>query len=217
MSFRVLIFQSVSVYLLYVYISCRLLLYLSLFGFTMDPRIYRYRYQSTAAFLHHLQVTTKLQPHEWMTPSKAHPSPVHIHLNHSHTTVSVMRRKTAAPNGSIGNENSNTVDYSKELKNGNLTLSYILLAATAHEVRSEVDTLVSDLVVRLKQLLFNSLLCAYYTGFIPMQFVDVSMFMCMCGVCVCVCVCGGGGGWLGGSTTAHVVAVFVCMCKCLCI
>ena len=170
----------------------------------MDPRIYRYRYQSTAAFLHHLQVTTKLQPHEWMTPSKAHPSPVHIHLNHSHTTVSVMRRKTAAPNGSIGNENSNTVDYSKELKNGNLTLSYILLAATAHEVRSEVDTLVSDLVVRLKQLLFNSLLCAYYTGFIPMQFVDVSMFMCMCGG-------GGGGGGKHNSTCGGCIRMHVQM------
>ena len=146
----------------------------------MDPRIYRYRYQSTADFLHHLQMTTKLQPHEWMTPSKTHPSPVRIHLNHSHTTVSLIRRKTA-PNGSIGNENSNTVDYSKELQNGNLKLSYILLSATAHEVRSEVDTLVSDLVVRLKQLLFNSLLCAYYTGFIPMQFVDVSLIVfCVC-------------------------------------
>ena len=146
----------------------------------MDPRIYRYRYQSTAAFLHHLQMTTKLQPHEWMTPSKTHSTPVHIHVNHSHTTVSLIRRKTA-PNGSIGNENSSTVDCSKDIQNGNLKLSYILLSATAHEVRSEVDTLVSDLVVRLKQLLFNSLLCAYYTGFIPMQFVDVS-------VCVCVCV-----------------------------
>lgn len=73
------------------------------------------------------------------------------------------------------------MDCSKDIQNGNLKLSYILLSATAHEVRSEVDTLVSDLVVRLKQLLFNSLLCAYYTGFIPMQFVDVS-------VCVCVCV-----------------------------
>ena len=28
--------------------------------------------------------------------------------------------------------------------------------------------------MRLKQLLFNSLLCAYYVGFIPMQFADVS-------------------------------------------
>lgn len=43
-----------------------------------------------------------------------------------------------------------------------------------HEVRREVDFLLSDLVIRLKQLLFNSLLCAYYVGFIPVQFADVS-------------------------------------------
>lgn len=146
----------------------RLLLYLSLFGFTMDPRLHRYRYQSTASFLHHLQMSTKFQPHEWEAHSSTTPSPVPVHINHTHT-VSLVRRKGTL-NGSIGNDNTS---HSKQQRSGNLKLSCILLSATAHEVRTEVDTLVSDLVVRLKQLLFNSLLCAYYTGFIPMQFVDV--------------------------------------------
>jgi len=34
----------------------------------------------------------------------------------------------------------------------------------------EVDILLSDFIERQKQLLFNSLLYAYYVGFIPMQF-----------------------------------------------
>ena len=50
----------------------------------------------------------------------------------------------------------------------------LLLPATPDEIRGEVDLLLSDLIVRLKQLLFNSLLCAYYVGFIPMQFAEVS-------------------------------------------
>ena len=50
----------------------------------------------------------------------------------------------------------------------------LMLPTTPDEVRNEVDVLLSDLIVRLKQLLFNSLLCAYYVGFIPMQFADVS-------------------------------------------
>ena len=50
----------------------------------------------------------------------------------------------------------------------------LLLPSTPDEVRDEVELLLSDLVVRLKQLLFNSLLCAYYVGFIPVQFADVS-------------------------------------------
>lgn len=50
----------------------------------------------------------------------------------------------------------------------------LLLPAHAEEIRKEVDILLSDLIVRLKQLLFNSILCAYYVGFIPMQFADVS-------------------------------------------
>ena len=154
-----------------LYVAFRLLLYLSLFGFTMDPRLHRYRYQSTASFLHHLQMSTKWQPHEWESHSSpTTPSPVQIHINHSHT-VSLVRRK-ATPNGNIGNDDDASF-RGKQQQNNNLKLSCILLSATAHEVRTEVDTLVSDLVVRLKQLLFNSLLCAYYTGFIPMQFVDV--------------------------------------------
>ena len=50
----------------------------------------------------------------------------------------------------------------------------LMLPTTPEEVRMEVDILLSDLIVRLKQLLFNSLLCAYYVGFIPMLFADVS-------------------------------------------
>ena len=50
----------------------------------------------------------------------------------------------------------------------------LLLPAMPDEIRQEVDLLLSDLVVRLKQLLFNSILCAYYVGFIPVQFADVS-------------------------------------------
>ena len=49
----------------------------------------------------------------------------------------------------------------------------LLLYALPDEVRLEVDLLFSDLLVRLKQLLFNSILCAYYVGFIPVQFADV--------------------------------------------
>ena len=63
----------------------------------------------------------------------------------------------------------------------------LLLPCTPDEVREEVELLLSDLIVRLKQLLFNSLLCAYYVGFIPVQFADVS-----CGV-------GGSEGREGGS------------------
>ena len=51
----------------------------------------------------------------------------------------------------------------------------MLLPASPDEVRCEVDTLLADLAVRLKQLLFNSLLSAYYVGFIPMLFADVSL------------------------------------------
>ena len=64
----------------------------------------------------------------------------------------------------------------------------LLLQAGPEEVRREVDVLVSDLIVRLKQLLFNSLFCAYYVGFIPMQFADVSVWEFGSTYNVCVCL-----------------------------
>ena len=51
----------------------------------------------------------------------------------------------------------------------------LFFPSSPEEVRNEVDILLSDLVVRLKQLLFNSILCAYYVGFIPIQFANVSL------------------------------------------
>ena len=64
----------------------------------------------------------------------------------------------------------------------------LLLPAHPEEIRKEVDILLSDLIVRLKQLLFNSILCAYYVGFIPMQFADVSEMHESVLVCVFVSV-----------------------------
>jgi len=56
--------------------------------------------------------------------------------------------------------------------------SVLFFPSSPEEVRNEVDILMSDLIVRLKQLLFNSILCAYYVGFIPIQFANVSRLVC---------------------------------------
>ena len=41
-------------------------------------------------------------------------------------------------------------------------------------VREEVETLKTDFNNRIKQVLFNSMLCAYYMGFVPLCFAQVS-------------------------------------------
>ena len=43
-------------------------------------------------------------------------------------------------------------------------------------VRYEAECLRTDFNLRIKQVLFQSLLCAYYVGFIPMKFSEVSFF-----------------------------------------
>lgn len=207
----------------------RLLLYLSLFGFTLEPRRYRSRFSPPRTFLHHINFSSlerqKLRSEIFSSPSSKVTTfsslstvPAHIDrtssntcnsgpsLNHipssksasvnsasaqtsslgsnSHKTAAATRNtshkdKAAEPSGVVKTEQS--ASLIARLALGNLsgdrryTWEYaVMLPTTPDEVRNEVDILLSDLIVRLKQLLFNSLLCAYYVGFIPMLFADVS-------------------------------------------
>ena len=165
----------------------RLLLYLSLFGFTLEPRYYRFRFHPPKRFLQHLTFATRLKSPR--TPTQ--------HINTSSTNAStpvatIGSNSTTSPNlgaASRKTTSSTEPEVSPKLSSpppppppqrrnsGEMRYTWeysLLLPATSEEVRSEVDILLSDLIVRLKQLLFNSLLCAYYVGFIPMQFADVS-------------------------------------------
>eukprot|EP00731_Ephydatia_muelleri_P031904 Em0023g411a len=118
-----------------------LLLYLSLFGFTLEPRPYRDRFDPPKKFLYHLNLVGR---------------PRDLHFNPSSSS------------------SSHSSPFPSEVK---YTWEYaMLLPASPDEVRGEVDTLLADLVVRLKQLLFNSLLSAYYVGFIPMLFADNHLY-----------------------------------------
>lgn len=125
--------QKTSVFNL-LFLFYPLLLYLSLFGFTLEPRPYRERFDPPKKFLYHLNLAGR--------PRDLPP----LELSHD------------------GGQANHILEYST------------LLPASPDEIRSEVDTLVADLMVRLKQLLFNSLLSAYYVGFIPMLFADNHLY-----------------------------------------
>ena len=137
----VLIYLCIIMYM-YVLIY-RLLLYLSLFGFTLDPRPYRDRFKPPLKFLQHISMAGRMR--------------VDLY-NYTHTTQGTTHDQRNTDNSILMDRNMNA----------------LLLPATPNEIRNEVDILISDLIVRLKQLMFNSLLCAYYVGFIPMLFAEVS-------------------------------------------
>ena len=132
----------------------RLLLYLSLFGFTLEPRQHRDRFAPPRLFLQHLDFGSRLRT---------------LHKQHMvNITISTSSEQSK----------TQTKDLPSPFNLGPL------FPATTDEIRAEVDILLSDLIVRLKQLLFNSLLCADYAGFIPMQFTEVRVHG---GSCVYVC------------------------------
>lgn len=107
-----------------------MLLYISLFGFTLDPRQYRQRFSPPRKFLDHINMSGRIQLNRYNFPGV-------------------------------------TQSQQNEMR-------ILLLPATPEEIRTEVGVLISDLIARLKQLLFNSLICAYYVGFIPILFTPVS-------------------------------------------
>jgi len=49
-------------------------------------------------------------------------------------------------------------------------------STSSESVRDEVDCLKTDFNVRIKQVLFNSMLCAYYMGFIPICFAQNTLY-----------------------------------------
>lgn len=112
----------------FVYLFCySMLLYFSLFGFTLEPRQYRTRYSTSKQFLSHLNLSGRYSNY------------------------------------------LNDEDYD------NFDLNHLILPVDPEVIRNETVLLVSDLLIRLKQLLFNSLTFAYYVGFIPIQFTPVSI------------------------------------------
>lgn len=201
-----------------------LLLYLSLFGFTLEPRFYKSRYEPPTSFLQHRSYSACIQSQLLnfgstsilsiiaTTPTSRSPthSPVPHHTD-NHTTTSNSHSSTNSSSssssergeqmfsqrlGSAGFAQNSTPHHhqrnsaaSTESESDaqssppvvNVPKKYTweygyLLPVTPDEVRREMEILMSDLIVRLKQLLFNSLLCAYYAGFIPMQFADSHLY-----------------------------------------
>ncbi len=193
----------------------RLLLYLSLFGFTLEPRHYRGRFSPPKTFLQHIDFSTlerQILRSEIFSPTGGVTTLTSLSAAHGHSNnlpSSTCNSNQSADNVStkMPNTNSSATNLSHKtttrggnsqkcspekkeksqnsfiarLALGNIagdhryTWEYaLMLPTTPDEVRKEVDILLSDLIVRLKQLLFNSLLCAYYVGFIPMLFADVS-------------------------------------------
>ena len=224
------------------YVHYRLLLYLSLFGFTLEPRVYRSRFAPPKTFLQRIDFTTqerqkmrsKIFPQQQivenstsvttLTASTGSPALTDSTTSppntcNSGTSSNHVSSKTAtsnsspnqvsslsSPQGPTQRANNRSSHQKVELNSSTLGKSEypqtsfiarlalgnfsgdrrytwehaLMLPATPEEVRIEVEILLSDLIVRLKQLLFNSLLCAYYVGFIPMLFADVSAHKTTC-------------------------------------
>jgi len=174
------------------------LLYLSLFGFTLEPRYYRGRFQPPNRFLQHINLSARLKskilnqlfgtppPPSPTSPPSSSSSSNSTTNNSNHSPSSApnatgsgvaSRRQTLESQDSQGERARPQAPSQTQVQRSDMKYTWeyaLLLPATPEEIRKEVDILLSDLIVRLKQLLFNSLLCAYYVGFIPMQFADVS-------------------------------------------
>ena len=189
-----------------------------MFGFTLEPRPSRARYQPPKSFLHHIEFSDSKRHQEYL---ETHPAALsagneqckHRNVDKSLNAKKAVKQSTKKGSHSLSNnthppgyncgtsssgkhrsyltDNSDSRGNNGDFPSSPLTSSNrlygpmddtnifwessLLLPAMPDEVRKEVGLLLADLIVRLKQLLFNSILCAYYVGFIPVQFADVSI------------------------------------------
>ena len=98
---------------------------------------------------------------------------------HSKDTAKLVKRKGDASQRSSEGRSRRGPLVDELLTNGiphyeGKRESLVCLPATPEEIRTDVESMLEDVMSRVKQLLFNSVLCTYYTAFIPLQFVGVS-------------------------------------------
>lgn len=154
----------------------------------MEPRVHRNRFQPPRGFLE--DPDGRKPPRRMFptlpvfTPGRSTTSPqtlgpmILLHKADFTNQSDQSDRERSGEQAGLSTENLEMLAKGQENSPApKYTWEYSLLLQTGpEEIRREVDVLISDLTVRLKQLLFNSLFCAYYVGFIPMQFADVSVW-----------------------------------------
>ena len=149
----------------------------------MEPRVHRTQFQPPRGFME--DPHGRKPPQRMFVPLPIFPpnspqtlGPMAFLIEHKTGTVNRINLEQPDEKTSSPDEQPSVPKYEPKY-----TWEYsLLLQATPEEVRKEVEVLISDLIVRLKQLLFNSLFCAYYVGFIPMQFANVSAWECGNGI-----------------------------------
>ena len=194
--------------------SCRLILYLSLFGFAFDPasqpvvklargshkkaqyvQLLRVPVGMPSGVLAHPSATEGTQPSrertlvwtttfhgghvdQWVTSTDL--SSARLHGNtHTKDSSKLVKRRGDSSQRSTDSKSRRNTTVDEVLSNGvshheGRRESLVRLPATPEEIRTEVESMLEDVMSRVKQLLFNSVLCTYYTAFIPLQFVGVS-------------------------------------------
>lgn len=92
------------------------------------------------------------------------------------TLKSSLLSRTLQPWRSLSPE-AVVVSGCQQVAVGRHTGSSPLLAPSPEIVRQEVECLWADFLIRVKQLLFSTIMCAFFAGFLPMHVIRVSMHL----------------------------------------
>ena len=159
--------------LTYIYYF-RVLLYLFTFGFTLNPYSHSVLFKlvphqsylmhdlvSHNTSLFHQAVT--LQTNFSSRLKKSEINGIHNGKKLSKKNIDSNKNATVPASGSFLTAMETPQSYGKEP-----------CSITPDTVRYEAQCLITDFNLRIKQILFNSLISAYYVGFIPLKFTQVS-------------------------------------------
>lgn len=174
------------------------ILYLSLFGFTLYPTVHREKlFSNKTVYVQFVHSPKNVSSSEFCpnstTPTGEGPSVLHNSLSSLQEEMILLQRNhrllpsdvsscRTCRDGNNGKLTRRKGESHEILTNGishdvyHSKHNLIDLPASPEEIRTEVESLLQDVISRVKQLLFNSVVCTYYTIYIPLQFVEGHIF-----------------------------------------
>ena len=171
------VFKRIQENLFVLVFVCRFCVYFCTFGFTMNP------YSHSVLFKLGNHQSQPMQDTISNNTSLFHQAVTlqTISINTMHQVGCRSKSKSVETNGTANGKKNNTNLHSNGTMQNGLSISSKLdpcpkeqCSMSPDAVRYEAEYLRTDFNLRMKQILFNSLINAYYVALVPLKFTQVT-------------------------------------------
>jgi len=149
------------------------LIYLLMFGFTLNPYTHSVLFKlipHQSSVMHGLISNNTSLFHQAVTLQPNFNSRIIKKSDHGNGIHSIRNNKGSTTNSNGHIPHNGTPDSNESAQSCGKEPCHL----SPDTIRYEAQCLRTDFTLRMKQIIFNSLISAYYVGFIPLKFTQVS-------------------------------------------